>query len=603
MTIESAKFIVQRGADQFSCLGDQLKDKLQSGDLLVVQHNADDAASRYVWNNVDGIQDTDWLCCTDDDGVTYKVRGDRFKEVFVKIKKPVILTPYDGAGLGQIVYRPNTGKIVSVQPYGAGNIAEYTPGTCVWTSITYGNIFVSVAVSGVYFAMDSPDGEVFRGTSSPDNAGATEFESIAYGNGVYVAVGHLGKNQSGYVICVSTDGHNFTGTNGPDSGTWYDVTFGDGRFVAIAYDGSHRAMWSDDGYGWTLSQPVKLESWESVTYGDGKFVAVNSTSNEIMYSSDGDVWEYAIAPRNFWTSITYGNNRFVAVGKYGRYNIMYSDDGITWTETPQPEENYWNGVIYGDDKFVAVASSGDNRVMYSYDGITWEAAKAAKQYSWHSIAYGDGRFVAVARGGGDGSDRAMWSFKGTEWSSDMIKLNLKDQFARDQGSVITTIDKAFFPGDTVRMRTMGVIDQNVNGIVKETSADPAEPYMILRDVNGTWLGESLLGDTHVAVRDGELIDSGPSADEVSFTSSKAESESGTVKEWGNADWELATDQNFTSKQESSVPLSSDPDAAYEDGPTNFSIEDATEYFARVKYNNKDSSLVSEWSDTVHFKTK
>ena len=33
-------------------------------------------------DNIDEIADTDWLCCTDDDGKTYKVRGNRFKCLF-----------------------------------------------------------------------------------------------------------------------------------------------------------------------------------------------------------------------------------------------------------------------------------------------------------------------------------------------------------------------------------------------------------------------------------------------------------------------------------------------------------------------------------------
>lgn len=47
MSIESAKFIVQRGAEKFSCRGDELSDKLEDGDLMVVQHNSDDEASKW----------------------------------------------------------------------------------------------------------------------------------------------------------------------------------------------------------------------------------------------------------------------------------------------------------------------------------------------------------------------------------------------------------------------------------------------------------------------------------------------------------------------------------------------------------------------------
>lgn len=47
MSVETAKFIVQRGADQFMCRGDELIDKLQSGDLMIVQHDNEDEASKW----------------------------------------------------------------------------------------------------------------------------------------------------------------------------------------------------------------------------------------------------------------------------------------------------------------------------------------------------------------------------------------------------------------------------------------------------------------------------------------------------------------------------------------------------------------------------
>ena len=47
MSIESAKFIIQRGAQQFKCRGDELKDKLEEGDLMVVQHDNENQASKW----------------------------------------------------------------------------------------------------------------------------------------------------------------------------------------------------------------------------------------------------------------------------------------------------------------------------------------------------------------------------------------------------------------------------------------------------------------------------------------------------------------------------------------------------------------------------
>ncbi len=58
MSIESAKFIVQRGASQFYCRGDELKDKLEDGDLMVVQHDSDDEASKW---EVETAKEPPWL--------------------------------------------------------------------------------------------------------------------------------------------------------------------------------------------------------------------------------------------------------------------------------------------------------------------------------------------------------------------------------------------------------------------------------------------------------------------------------------------------------------------------------------------------------------
>ena len=77
-------------------------------------------------------------------------------------------------------------------------------------------------------------------------------------------------------------------------------------------------------------------NWESITYGDGRFVAVASAGesiNRIMYAddpTDANNWELAAAPENTkWKSITHGNGKFVAVAYEGSEttNVMYSSTG------------------------------------------------------------------------------------------------------------------------------------------------------------------------------------------------------------------------------------------------------------------------------------
>jgi hypothetical protein len=46
-------------------------------------------------------------------------------------------------------------------------------------------------------------------------------------------------------------------------------------------------------------------SWYGVTYGNGKFVAINS--NEAIYSTDGINWTATTMPSSvYWRSVTYG---------------------------------------------------------------------------------------------------------------------------------------------------------------------------------------------------------------------------------------------------------------------------------------------------------
>ena len=135
-------------------------------------------------------------------------------------------------------------------------------------------------------------------------------------------------------------------------------------------------------YNWESANLPPTDQWRSVTYGDGKFVAVaNFGTNQVMYSTNGINWTSASAAENAnWQLVTYGDGKFVAVASSGTNLVMYSTDGINWTSASAAAYNPWGSVVYADGKFVAVASGGFNRVMYSTDGINWTLAAAAEIY-------------------------------------------------------------------------------------------------------------------------------------------------------------------------------------------------------------------------------
>ena len=165
----------------------------------------------------------------------------------------------------------------------------------------------------------------------------------------------------------------------PDIGDWCSVTYGSGKFVAVAGNSS-QAAYSEDGINWAQSTMPSTANWKSVTYGNGKFVAIEYNSKRAAYSEDGINWTASTMPSSaFWQSVTYGNGKFVAIVFYSK-QAAYSEDGINWTQSTMPSTANWKSVTYGNGKFVAVAyisdkegySEDDNKSAYSEDGITWK---------------------------------------------------------------------------------------------------------------------------------------------------------------------------------------------------------------------------------------
>jgi len=129
-----------------------------------------------------------------------------------------------------------------------------------------------------------------------------------------------------------------------------------------------------------------------VAYGGGKFLAVKNNVKVLLYSEDGVTWtEVTPYPFNWdWGrgTIGYGNGTFVA----GRGNNKFiSADGITWTKLEDTELEP-RSFTYGDGKFFS--GSGWKRIYYSTDGVTWTYTEIPFVVC-RAIAYGNGKFVAV----------------------------------------------------------------------------------------------------------------------------------------------------------------------------------------------------------------
>lgn len=153
--------------------------------------------------------------------------------------------------------------------------------------------------------------------------------AVEYGNEKFVAL-----DSSAGDVAVSTDnGVTWTINSAAIPAYEYtDITYGNGRFVAIAPPSSTgditRFSYSFDGENWyTGSQ--ETENFEFISYSQGVFVATGD-SNVIGKSADGKIWRiagddstsFALSQGGFWGQSLYFNNRWHIVQESSTWNTV-----------------------------------------------------------------------------------------------------------------------------------------------------------------------------------------------------------------------------------------------------------------------------------------
>jgi len=118
MSISTATFAVQRGDTTYGCVGSELPNKMQPGDSLLVAREGVNYS--YTVDSIfEEIEDSDELVVTDVDGVTYRVSGEKFKDLFyAPLRKET--SPYiEGVNMvGQSLRLVDPGSITGgIPPY------------------------------------------------------------------------------------------------------------------------------------------------------------------------------------------------------------------------------------------------------------------------------------------------------------------------------------------------------------------------------------------------------------------------------------------------------------------------------------------------------
>lgn len=262
--------------------------------------------------------------------------------------------------------------------------------------IAYGNgVFVAVGDSIMY----SDDGEKWEfAVGNYLSEDTINLQAVAYGEGLFVAVGsHADSN-----VIISIDGRDWRPVNSLAGEQILDVEYGNGMFVAVG--NSDFIATSENGSDWTTRTPPGTGDWNGICYGGGLWVAVSgaNTGEQICTSPDGITWTARTTPGGIdrdWCGVAYGNGVFVATAtdKENDSTVMTSSDGVTWTLRKGNDQSSWGRVIYAQGKFMACGNTGTtvDNIMSSTDGITWTMHDTYDLLIIQDVTYGNGKYVAV----------------------------------------------------------------------------------------------------------------------------------------------------------------------------------------------------------------
>ena len=149
--------------------------------------------------------------------------------------------------------------------------------------------------------------------------------------------------------------------NGVANSTTLSVAVGAGYFrnslATVTRATTNKCIRAADAKGWVGTTLPFAAVWNDVTYGNGRFVAVCDGANAVT-STDGINWAVVSMPATLnWTGVAFGNGTWVAVGGPSAISAI-SSDGINWTKVTLPRSANWTSVAYGNGQFLMSSSTG-----------------------------------------------------------------------------------------------------------------------------------------------------------------------------------------------------------------------------------------------------
>jgi len=330
-------------------------------------------------------------------------------------------------------------------------------------SITFNGVRLS---GNIVLPRGGSQGTKINGFSNPalinGYTGYAGMTSVAYGNGIFAAIGYDAVNTVNSLAASSTDGVTWTTPSNMNSpartAIMSQVAYGNGIFVAVGYDWNNaRAIYSTstDGKNWSGFQNLSYFPIHGggitnvrIMFANGNFIATmssNSTSVANWISSDGVTWDGTHSMVNnsgFPLALAGGGGTYVVIvdnSNADQHIVLTSSDGKSWTNNggiSQPAQANLYSAAYGNGVFVAVGYGYTNHLPYystsTDNGATWGTLAVMNntnvQAKMTSVTYHNGLFVAIGQNVTTGhavyatsADGATWTTP-TEFSSSYCDL-------------------------------------------------------------------------------------------------------------------------------------------------------------------------------------